>query len=84
MTQIGKLEFDLTDPDAEQAFKIAQAGHLLSHFVRELLQELRAEIKYGNSNIDSADKDRPPTLEELRTWIYKELDERGLTEIVEG
>ncbi|MFA6168379.1 MAG: hypothetical protein WC700_17280 [Gemmatimonadaceae bacterium] len=72
------LHFDLTDPDGKRELGLALAGGHLASFVWDLTQELRNAIKHGHG----FDKDKP-TLDDVRTWVWHELGERGLTRMIE-
>ena len=73
------LHFDLTDPDGKHGLTLALAGGPLASFVWDMAMEARTAAKHGPGF--GADK---PTMHDVRTWIWRELNERGLTRVVEG
>ena len=67
---IGKLIFDL--PEEENEFKIAGDAMNWALAIWDIVQSLRADLKYNAKNLD--DK----TLEEVQKEVFQILEDRNL------
>jgi DNA-directed RNA polymerase subunit F len=67
------LEFNL--PDDKIDFECASKGLDFSIFINDLLNEIRAALKYESGEFAKCD---PDTLEKVREWIFNEVRERQL------
>lgn len=66
-----KLEFDLSDPDAAQDFKLVNAAVNMKIVIDEFRNYLRAKAKYEN-HPEEIEK----VLEQIRTQFYDLINER--------